>query len=596
MDAPSGSKKPPVRTATACTECQRRKQKASKIAHLCKYAPKKAVRAANAATNNIRVSIDPEQDHWNSKSESFPDIDATTTDHDDLRSLGYLPDTQVLPDEKSTAAPFHSSVILSNEMENALHILVQHFLDNTNYHYYALYPPSFMHDYATWWSRRANGLAPTTECTCLLLRVCACSVPYLDGETRRKFEAELGESDEHLSKLYHTAARQLSSTIAPGKGGMTQLQQIFLTAQWFKTEASFVESWHTLGAAIHEAQGLGLHKSSLNTRCSDFESEMRRRLWCILYTWDWQMSVLLSRPLIINSTCCDFEFPDLRLEVGSQPESPSPITHVVLQCQLSLLLSKITGVMGGNISPTQAMAVQQETEKWFDSFPPVYSIANPDTRWDDTHQFLKPQRFHLKTIGYMMMLMMLMPLKQCLTKHIESSSSSIEKSLQITVVENALELLKACDELLQHLLPLNAKFHFAPFLMFDTAALLCSAIAISKTLSELGRLSGRAKVGRICHRALKRLVVCLPFSVGTLPTLPDVLEVSPPLPHLDGTNLPSSTFDNEFFGHVSLDSLPLYPLSEYTSLSDLPDFDLGELGQIWDWGSLNIDFTSELLV
>lgn len=38
-----------------------------------------------------------------------------------------------------------------------------------------------------------------------------------------------------------------------------QVQQLFLTAQWFKTEAFFVESWHALGAAIHEAQELGIY-------------------------------------------------------------------------------------------------------------------------------------------------------------------------------------------------------------------------------------------------------------------------------------------------------------------------------------------------
>jgi hypothetical protein len=137
-------------------------------------------------------------------------------------------------------------------------ILVQHFLNNTNYQYYALYPPAFLHDYDAWWSGKAKGLPPTSDFTCLLLRVCACSVPCIDEGTRQKIESELGETAEHLSMLYHSTAKQLSSTIGPGKGGLTQLQQLFLTAQWFKTEALFVESWHALGAAIHEAQELGI--------------------------------------------------------------------------------------------------------------------------------------------------------------------------------------------------------------------------------------------------------------------------------------------------------------------------------------------------
>jgi hypothetical protein len=335
------------------------------------------------------------------------------------------------------------------------------------------------------------------------------------------------------------------------------------------------------------------------------------------------MSALLSRPYIISSSCCDFEFPDLRLEVGSLPESPSPITHMVLQCQLGLSLSKIPGVMGGVISATQAVTIQQETEKWFESFPSAYSISSPDTRWDDTHHFVKLQRFQLNTIGYMMLLM---PLKQCLTKYIDPGSSSMEKSLQITAVENALKLLKACDDLLKHILPLNAKFHFAPFLMFDTAALLCSAImhdkdealphrekileAILKTLAELGRLSEHAKTGLICYRVLKRLVAYLPLqsretasadsttlqsSVGAPLTIPDVPEASDYLRCPSDTTLPLSAFGNELAAQTPPDFLPPDPMSGYT-LSDLSQIDLGELSQIWDWGALDMDLMNDPLV
>lgn len=137
-------------------------------------------------------------------------------------------------------------------------ILVQHFLDQTNYNYYCLYPPTFSQDYSSWWSNRASGKPLTPEFTCLLLRVCACSAPYLDSDHQQKLESELGESIQSLSESYHHAAKQLSNTIGPGKGGLTQIQQLFLTATWYKSESLFIESWHTLSACIHEAQELGM--------------------------------------------------------------------------------------------------------------------------------------------------------------------------------------------------------------------------------------------------------------------------------------------------------------------------------------------------
>ncbi|KAL4786110.1 fungal-specific transcription factor domain-containing protein [Aspergillus varians] len=634
MAAPDGIKKPLARSAISCTDrtwpcnhCQARK-----IAHLCKFAPKRAARAANAATQDVtRAPEGPQRPINYSELWSPSDTRTVATNHDDLRSLGYLPDIQNLPDSGSrepTVLSLAHQSSLSTEMENALRvippkpytdILVHHFLDYTNYQYYAIYPPAFMQGYITWWSGKATGLPLTSEFTCLLLRVCACSVTYLDEDISQKLASELGESVDHLSMLYHNAAKQLSSTIGPGKGGLIQVQQLFLTAQWFKTEALFVESWHALGAAIHEAQELGMHKSSSGPRFSDFDREMRRRLWFILFAWDWQMSLLLSRPSIINSSCCTFELPDLRLEtVDYQPETPSPITHMVLQCQLGLSISKIPGVMAGVLSSTQAMAIQQETEKWFESFPSIYSISNPDTRWDKTHNFVKPHRFQLHIIGYMMMLI---PLKQCLTKHIDPGSSSIEKGLQITAVENALKLLRVCDELLRHILPVNAKFHFAPFYMFDTAALLCSAIlhdknetlpqrdrileAIPKSLAELGRLSGRAKTGMICYTVLKKLVAYLPLggieaasTESTTPqssieaplTLLDVPSIPDPLSYATVTASPGNIFE-DLAAPVSLDCLPSDHMD--ASLTDISQVDLGELSQIWDWGNLEIDFMNE---
>ncbi|KAL5002656.1 hypothetical protein BDV10DRAFT_105388 [Aspergillus recurvatus] len=657
MASPTSVKKAPFRSATACTECQRRKQKCSrtwpcnhcqarKIAHVCKFAPKKTLRAINSETSDTRAAEGLQRPTQHLGRGLLPGFGTIHSHHDDLRTLGYLADAQNEQDNEFTEPAVKSlepPASISNEMENALRtippkpyadILVHHFLNHTNYHYYALYPPAFMQDYGDWWSAKVNGLPLTPKFTCLVLRVCANAVPYLDDALHQRLGSELGMSAEHLSMHYHSVARQLSNTIGPGKGGLTQVQQLFLTAQWFKTEARFVESWHALGTAIHEAQELGMHRSSSCSRFSDFDREMRRRLWSILYAWDWyvllvpvepsnqprQMSLLLSRPFIINSDCCVFEWPDLRLETDdSRPGAPSPISHMVLQCQLGLSISRLPGAMSSVLSLAQAMSVQQETEKWFKSFPAAYSISRPDTRWDETHHFVKLQRFQLHVVGHMVMLM---PLKQILTEHIDTESPSIEKSLQTIAVEIALKLLKSCDDLLRHILPLNAKFHFAPFLMFDTAALLCSAVmhdrggtlpqrerileTISRTLVELGKLSERAKTGMICYTALKKLVACLPLgsigiasadsmsqsSIDVFQTLSDVPSIKP-LAYVASTMSAEETYDRTL-DLTSLHFPSSNPTEEHTAFANLSQVDLGELGDIWDWGDIDIGLPNAL--
>lgn len=56
------------------------------------------------------------------------------------------------------------------------------------------------------------------------------------------------------------------------------------------------------------------------------------------------MSLILLRPFITNNTYCSFEEPNLRLESGlTEADMPSPIVHIVLQCQLGQALSKYRG-------------------------------------------------------------------------------------------------------------------------------------------------------------------------------------------------------------------------------------------------------------
>ncbi|KAE8413290.1 fungal-specific transcription factor domain-containing protein [Aspergillus pseudocaelatus] len=498
-----------------------------------------------------------------------------------------------------------------------LDILVQHFLNETNYQYYSIYPPTFSHDYSTWWLGKVKGQPLTVEFTCLLLRVCACSALVLFPEERQKLESELGEHIESLSERYHHAARRLSSTISPGRGGLIQVQQLFLTACWFKTEALFVESWHALSSAIHEGQELGLHRNSAKVAITEFEHEMRRRMWCILCAWDWQMSHLLSRPVIINNNN-PVELPNLRLESpDSQIELPSPMTHMALQCQLGQMISTIPGMMDESLSPMQSVSVQEVVEEWFASLPSAFRLMDPDARWDNTHKFVPMQRHQLHAIGYMVKLK---PLKQCLVQNLGQDTPSVQKGLQSSAIDYALKLMDASYRLLACMLPMNAKFHFAPFLIFDTASLLCSAIIhdhshclpqretiiqaldVSVNMLDLVRTT---KTGAICYSILTKLIDGLPISyvermsinykhseeLDGEPCTTSESQYGSALLRDDGLSLTNGTHLN-IAGTRSSAVLPLkLASSEATNsgIADVANIDLGTFNQIWDWGSLDLD-------
>jgi hypothetical protein len=238
------------------------------------------------------------------------------------------------------------------------------------------------------------------------------------------------------------------------------------------------------------------------------------------------MSLLLSRPLIINDSSCSFELPRIRLENpdGFQ-KFPSPISHMILQCQLGRAICKIPGVAGGLLSPDQAETIQREVEKWFDSFPPAYRVADPDMQWDEDYQYVVLQRCQLHVVGYMTMLA---PLKGYLTRALDPQCPGTEIGFRSRAVSISLDLMDASRRLFDCVFPANAKFHFATFLVFDTASFLCSAVirdstrtlpqrekviaAIRVALNLMEQLSRLTKSDAICSAILGRLVAKLALS------------------------------------------------------------------------------------
>ncbi|KAE8309558.1 fungal-specific transcription factor domain-containing protein [Aspergillus transmontanensis] len=578
-----------------------------------------------------RVSDTVERNNVDAKQDPMSDTIFPVANGQDLQALGYLSDSLSAPKERISNADSHvisqtPHGVTSAEMEDALRlippkpytdILVQHFLNETNYQYYSIYPPTFSHDYSTWWLGKVKGQPLTAEFTCLLLRVCACSALVLFPGERQKLESELGENIQSLSERYHRAARRLSSIIPPGKGGLTQVQQLFLTASWFKTEALFVESWHALSSAIHEAQELGFHRNSAKVSITEFEREMRRRMWCILCAWDWQMSHLLSRPIIINNNN-SVELPNLRLESpDSQIELPSPITHMALQCQLGQMILKIPGMMNESLSPMQSVSVQEEVEKWFASLPSAFRLIDPDTRWDNSHKYVVMQRHQLHAVGYMVKLK---PLKQCLLQNLDQGAPSVREGPLSSAIDYALKLMDASHRLLGCMLPMNAKFYFAPFLIFDTASLLCSAIihdhtrclpqreriiqALGVSVNMLG-LVRITKTGAICHSILTKLIEGLPVSLMERMSMNYIYSEN-----IDGE--PYTTLESQhgsvllrddgthpnIAGIRSSVALPVELASfEATNsgIADIADIDLGTFNQIWDLGNLDLDFSDPQL-
>lgn len=181
---------------------------------------------------------------------------------------------------------------------------VNHFLNLVNYRYSAIYGPTLTDQYVTWWADRfAPDRQVSPEFTCLLLRICAYSVPYLTPSLRKMVEFELACDSQVLTDRFATAAEQLSQSFQASDTTIERVQELFLKGAWLKSESKIVESWHALGCTIRAAQELGtnqlltddpksltwtgIDKDAGIEELPEFDIEIRRRMWTLLYLWDW---------------------------------------------------------------------------------------------------------------------------------------------------------------------------------------------------------------------------------------------------------------------------------------------------------------------
>ncbi|SCO82607.1 uncharacterized protein FRV6_06820 [Fusarium oxysporum] len=112
-------------------------------------------------------------------------------------------------------------------------------------------------------------------------------------------------------------------------------------------------------------------------------SEMYRRLWCVLDTWDWQMSALLSRPLMIDRACCKVGLPELTLE-GT---TPSPLLLLKLQFELIRKLFNRFGPTRNVVESVDIQEYQEMLEDWMMKLRYLTSIIRSIARTLSAHGF-----------------------------------------------------------------------------------------------------------------------------------------------------------------------------------------------------------------
>lgn len=350
----------------------------------------------------------------------------------------------------------------------------------------------------------------------------AISAQFLPVQICERLESELSEDIVALKYKWHKAADARHREIRPGNGGLKHVQQIFLSASFYKTEAMFVDSWHALSAAIRVAQELNMHRDSENCDIGEFERELRRQVWCSLYTWDRMMAFLFDRPPLIHRARIILIEPRPELHRDPmQPNLPSPLLSRILEFRLARVLDKYLDEDPSHINVKQLFSALKDIKDWLDSLPVIFRIRDHDITSDSQHPRIKHSKFVFYTTAYSCLFSVL---KACLTDlEFPTGSSPAERErLRDACMEYCVRMTDVADQLTRGVT--HSRFMLA-FCLFETSATVCAAIvkdkqhklpkrldvsrALGRSKNVLDRLSSNTVVAKNSTKILDELLECL---------------------------------------------------------------------------------------
>jgi hypothetical protein len=399
-----------------------------------------------------------------------------------------------------------------------LDTLLQFFFSNINNHYYIIYGPKFLEEYHSWWDRRQNKMPLSLQWTALLAVICATVIQHLHPESEAWKSLTYTTTPDQFSERLHLLGRTLAQSPEARRYSLVNVQRLLHSIYWYKAEARFVEAWHDIGVAVREAQELGLHHEAGMDGLSDFDREMRRRVWCILVTWDWQFASGLCRPTLIDHTDVDVQQPTLHLENFY----PSPLLYMRLQSEVIELLAARFGAPKNVKTPTDILRYREILEQWIQSFPAVYNPVNTDFSKDHERPWVIHHRYYIHTMAY---LMILNPIRTYMANTYTKSSTPEELLVRETGIEYSIKNLETTTRWADYAHPRDGRFHFIIFSLFDTASVLGAAIlkddentlpkeeilvVIHNALALLRKLATRSKTAKTSYSILSKIVRRLP--------------------------------------------------------------------------------------
>ncbi|KAK3297982.1 uncharacterized protein B0H64DRAFT_358150 [Chaetomium fimeti] len=214
-----------------------------------------------------------------------------------------------------------------------------------------------------------------------------------------------GMTFEDLAREYSDCAMEVLAVLGKRGMGLNTVAAGWIRASWLKYVGLVTESWHAVGAAIRDAQEIGLHRDNLDPKPvggdaeavleNQWQVQRRRVMWMVLVMWDLHMASVLGRPTSTDLTMAspslpvDAPTPSNRSKTPILPrgenDPPTPLTRALWSYHTLRPLKEIIEMEKDGPCPKDFARVDRLHNELLDidaRTPAFFRLENPDTRFD----------------------------------------------------------------------------------------------------------------------------------------------------------------------------------------------------------------------
>ncbi|KAJ5566718.1 transcriptional regulator family: Fungal Specific TF [Penicillium hispanicum] len=373
-------------------------------------------------------------------------------------------------------------------------LLVQTFFSDINWQYDLLDQESFKEHLVAWREISYSDLQvgferlalETVVFPALLFQVLAHALLF-----HPPHDEMIGSLITMADMTFHDLGGEYSDTGADllalvGKRDITiaTVQAGLLRASFLKSSGKVIEAWHALGAAIRDAQEIGLHTGRIVSdqspvgpkRGREKVSLVGHRVWVVLHIWDVHMAVVLGRPIVTDIQIDHFartiEDEEKQRELfwhwQTETEPPRPFDIILAGYNVAYRYFKDIHQLEHNGARSQDYPIVEHIsaaiKKGLERLPSWCRLENPDTKFDGLHgcQWLPVARDGLSSLIHFVILALHRPF-------IFSVANSRTEAL-----EAGRSVLRAQERLFEQSEPRQRKVFNFVYASFDAIVLIAA--------------------------------------------------------------------------------------------------------------------------